>query len=102
MEESIVINGTTYVRKDSVTQGPIKIAVLDRGFVYVGSVEEHDDYILLRNASNIRKWGTTRGLGELVAGPTSDTLLDRVGTVKVPMRAVISLVDVDQVAWNSI
>ena len=102
MEETIVINGTTYVRKDSATHGPIKIAVLDRGFVYVGSVEEHDDHILLTNASNIRKWGTTKGLGELVSGPTSDTVLDKVGTVKVPMRAVISLIDVDQVAWNSI
>ena len=102
MEETIVINGTTYVRKDSIAQGPIKIAVLDRGFVYVGSVEEFDDHILLTDASNIRKWGTTKGLGELVAGPTSDTVLDKVGTVKVPMRAVISLIDVDQVAWNAI
>ena len=69
------------------------IVVLDRGFVYVGDVECDDQWCVIRNAKNIRVWGTTKGLGELVTGPTSKTVLDDVGTVQAPMRAVISIID---------
>ena len=79
----------------------IKIAVLDRGFVYVGNVEMKDDFLILTNAKNIRVWGTTKGLGELVSGPTASTKLDKVGTVRVPSRALISLIDVEQDKWNA-
>jgi hypothetical protein len=78
----------------------VAIAVLDRGFVYVGNVTIEDDWCVLRNAKNIRVWGTTKGLGELVNGPTPNTKLDPVGVVRVPMRAVISLIDVDASKWT--
>jgi hypothetical protein len=51
------------------------------------------DWCVITNASNIRIWGTTNGLGELVSGPTSKTVLDHVGTVRAPMRAVISIIE---------
>ena len=69
------------------------IIVLDRGFVYVGDVEIDGDWCVIKNAQNIRRWGTTKGLGELVSGPTKDTVLDPAGTVRAPMRAVISVID---------
>ena len=78
----------------------VAIVVLDRGFVYVGDVTIEDDWCIIQRASNIRVWGTTKGLGELVSGPTSTTKLDRVGTVRAPMRAVISVIDVDSAKWN--
>ena len=74
------------------------IVVLDRGFVYVGDVECDADWCVIRNAKNIRSWGTTKGLGELVTGPTKDTVLDVVGTVRAPMRAVISVIEA---SWNA-
>jgi hypothetical protein len=74
------------------------IVVLDRGFVYVGDVTCDDQWCVIKNAKNIRVWGTTKGLGELVSGPTSKTVLDDVGTVRAPMRAVISLIDAK---WQS-
>lgn len=101
---SIKINEVEYVRKDALadTNGEIKIAVLDRGFVYIGRVSYEGDFLILKSAKNIRVWGTTKGLGELVNGPLSGTKLDNVGTVRVPTRALISLIDVAQKPWNSL
>ncbi len=102
--EVIKIDEVEYVRKDSIpdTAGEIKIAVLDRGFVYVGRISKEEDFLVIGNAKNIRRWGTTKGLGELVNGPLSGTQLDTVGKVRVPFRAVISIIDVVQSAWKGI
>lgn len=99
--ETIVIDDIKYVRADSLKalEGNIKIIVADRSYVYVGIVEETTDFVKLTNAKNIRYWGTTKGLGELVNGPLSNTKLDVVGSVKIPNRAIISIIDVDQKAW---
>lgn len=100
--EVIRIDEVEYVRKDAQDgyKGDIKIVVLDRGFVYVGRVEVGADFVTITHAKNIRTWGTTKGLGELVSGPLSGTKLDTVGTVKAPLRALISLIDVEQKAWK--
>ena len=66
-----------------------RIVVLDRGFVYVGVPHEEGDNLVIENARNIRYWGTTKGLGELISGPTASTKLDVVGTVIAPKRALI-------------
>ena len=102
--ETIKIEDVEYVRRDAIrdTSGDIKIAVLDRGFVYVGRVSWNGEFLILTNAHNIRVWGTTKGLGELVNGPTKSTQLDAVGTVRVPLRALISLIDVVGAKWNVI
>jgi hypothetical protein len=78
----------------------IAIVVLDRGFVYIGNATIEDDWCVIERAKNIRVWGTTKGLGELVNGPTKDTKLDAVGTVRAPMRAVISIIDANGDAWS--
>ena len=78
----------------------LAIVVLDRGFVYIGKVTIDDDWCLIEGAKNIRVWGTTNGLGELVKGPTKTTKLDTVGTVRAPMRAVIHIIDVEADKWK--
>ncbi len=86
--DTLQINGVDYVRADSVPAaspeiGPTQIVVADKGFVFVGSVEDHTDgSVTIRNCRNIRYWGTTKGLGELAVGPTSKTIVDAYGTVK--------------------
>ena len=95
---SVMIDGVEYVRR--MPEGDIKIVIVDRGFVYIGNVEDNASFLTLRNAQNIRVWGTSKGLGELVGGPTSGTILDTVGTVRIPARAVISIIDVDQNKWK--
>lgn len=100
---TIKIDEVEYMRKDSLkeTDGDIKIVVLDRGFVYVGRVKIDSDFVVISDAKNIRVWGTTNGLGQLVSGPLSSTKLDQVGTVRAPYRALISLIDVEQSKWAS-
>jgi len=77
--------------KDQAVSGQ-NIVVLDRGFVYVGTVKLNGDFVHITDAKNIRAWGTTKGLGELRNGPVSSTKLDEVGEVIAPLRAVIHFI----------
>lgn len=77
------------------------IVVVDRGFIYIGDVEHDGTWCVITHAQNIRRWGTSEGLGELANnGPLENTKLDRVGTVRVPARAVISIIDTEKSKWN--
>ena len=81
----------------------IQIATLTSGFVYVGSVSQADGYIEITQAKNIRKWGTTNGLGQLaIQGPQKETILDETGTVRVPLHSLIFLLDCQEKAWRQI
>ena len=101
----MIINGVEYVEKSLVSQvqleGPIKIVVLQRGWVLVGKFERDGDRCYLRNASTIRSWGTTKGLGELAKdGPTKDTKLDKCnGVVEFEALTKVLSIDVDQGKW---
>lgn len=84
-----------------VVEHGLKIVVLDRGFIYIGHVTTDGEWVHISNAYNIRRWGTTKGLGELVNGPTDSTILDAVGNVKAPFHALQHLIAVKAEAWTS-
>lgn len=72
-----------------------KIVVADRGWVFIGDVyaDTNGDQ-LINDAKVIRVWGTTKGLGEIaLTGPTSKTILDEAGTVRVPAKSVTAIFD---------
>lgn len=77
----------------------VRIVVLQRGWVVVGYYREDGDEVTVTDASVIRVWGTTKGLGELVEGPTRSTVLDRAGTVRAHRGAVVLTVDADAAKW---
>jgi len=78
----------------------LQIAVLDRGFVYVGECAIADGFVVISHANNVRRWGTNAGLGELAAkGPQPNTKFDPAGTVRAPLTALIHLIDCDAAAW---
>ena len=91
----------------------IEIVVADQGWVFIGNVC-HDqarqiaraflalgnEAILLENANCIRRWGTSQGLGELVNGPTENTILDPMGCVTV--KNVLFTIEVNQDAWKHV
>ncbi len=79
----------------------LQIAVLDRGFIYIGDVATDGEWCYIANAWNIRRWGTKRGLGELVNGPLADTVLDRVGDVRMPMTTLQHLIVVEAAKWQT-
>lgn len=55
----------------------IELVVCQRGWVLVGDVERDGEELIVRGGSVVRRWGTTKGLGELAErGPLTDTKLD--------------------------
>jgi hypothetical protein len=76
--EIITVNGKTYYSEQPEIKGNLKIVVLQRGWVLIGTFEQEGDKCKLHNASVVRVWGTTKGLGELAnEGPTDKTILDK-------------------------
>jgi ribosomal protein L27 len=104
----IEVNGVQYVRKDSTNLSPnytgdIKIVVLQRGWVFIGRFERDGNNCKLHNAYNIRQWGTTKGLGELVNGSTDKTILDKCeGVVEFDWLTTVCVITVNQSKWNMI
>ena len=81
----------------------VQIAVLTNGFVYIGLISYVDSYIEITHAKNIRRWGTTKGLGQLaIQGPQKETILDETGTVRVPLHSLIFILDCQEKAWRQI
>lgn len=78
----------------------LQIAVLDRGFVYVGQCAVQDGFLTITVAACVRRWGTTGGLGQLATkGPQAATKLDPAGTIRAPLSSVIHLIDCAPSAW---
>jgi hypothetical protein len=76
----------------------VRILVLQRGWVVVGNYSAEGDECVLTDASVIRRWGTTKGLGELVNGPLEDTVLDPAGIVRAHKLAVVMQIECP--AWT--
>jgi len=96
--KEVSIDGQRYVL--ACDSGPIKIVVLDRGFVYVGRVnEEADPVIVIHGARSIIRWGTSQHLGELVNGPLPKTKLGAPCTVQCRLNQVIHIIEVSQNDW---
>lgn len=78
----------------------IQIVIAQRGWVFVGNVSRDGDDVTIRAAKCIRRWGTTKGLGELANnGPQSNTVLDEVGTVRLHALAVVASIDCEAKKW---
>lgn len=102
--KTLMIDEVQYVRADSI--GPQKetekqIVILQRGWVMVGDFSQDGVNCQLDNASIIRIWGTTKGLGELaLGGPTSSTKLDPCGLVKFHELTIVSRLSVNEDKWQ--
>ena len=105
--EVISINGMEYVKKDSVkkedVKGVVKIVILQRGWVMIGILERSGNDCKLHRASIIRKWGTTKGLGELaLEGKKQNTVLDTCGgVVRFDYLTVVATIDCKEDLWKN-
>ena len=104
--EVINLNGRKYILMDYVSnepKGEIKIVILQRGWVMVGRFKRNGSDCQLSQAHVIRKWGTTKGLGELAGkGPLSDTILDKCyGVVDFDYLTVVAMISVEESKWAS-
>jgi hypothetical protein len=102
--ETIIVNGKTYYSESKKQfDGPIKIVILQRGWVMIGRFERNGSDCKLHDASVIRNWGTTKGLGELaIEGKKKDTKLDKCGgVVEFDYLTVIAAISVDESKWQN-
>ena len=85
------------IKKDTNLQ----IVVLHRGWVVVGRFFLDDDQVTIYDARIIRRWGTTKGLGELAEnGPTEKTVLDPAGIIRTHVFGVVFTLDIkDESTW---
>lgn len=98
-ENELEINGVKYA-KVVPSDSPIQIVVLQRGNVVVGRFSIDGEMCRLENASVIRVWGTTKGLGQIALnGPTSKTVLDAAGTIKFHIMTTVMMLDCDESQW---
>ena len=103
--KAIQIDGVDYVPKSSVKvkdyEGSIKIVILQRGWAMVGKFERKGSECKLHNASVIRTWGTTKGLGEIAdGGPTYSTKLDKCfGVVEFDYLTVVATIACQESKW---
>lgn len=101
---TIQINDVEYVRKDTLSvdhsNSPIKIVILQRGWVMVGRWGRDGDDCWLDDAQVIERWGTSKGLGELVDGPTADTRLRPAGHVEFHILGVVASLTANAARWS--
>lgn len=108
--KTITVNNEVYIaekdvkaqlQKKNIKPSKKQIVVLNRGWVVIGDYSEKDDDCTLTNASVIRKWGTTNGLGELAEkGKLPDTVLDECPNVHFNKLTMVARMDVNENNWK--
>lgn len=79
----------------------IRIIIAQRGWVFVGWYAKRGDSVVLTRAKNVRRWGTTKGLGELAAGgPLETTKMDDAGEVELHQLAVVATLKCNPEKWD--
>ena len=88
--------------KKEVVSSPIKIVILQRGWVVIGRyAEEETDMCVLTDAYVIRSWGTSEGLGELaLEGKKTNTKLDKTGVVRFHKLTSVGIIDCVESKWS--
>lgn len=80
-----------------------RIVIVQAGWVFVGDYEFDKELncVRLTDASCIRVWGTTAGLGQLaLKGKQKETIFDFAGVVDVPLNSVVATLMCDPDAWK--
>lgn len=78
------------------------IAFADRGFVWVGDCHVAGDWLSIKGARAVRRWGTSEGLNELAQkGPLPNTRLDAAADILVSRKALIGLIPTEAAKWNA-
>ena len=75
---SVMIDGVEYVKKDTLGGKQKMIVICDnRGLTMVGDINlnEEKDWLTIKNAQCVIRWGTKHHLAEIADGPTEKTIL---------------------------
>jgi hypothetical protein len=87
--------------EDEVTDTrDVRIVILQRGWVFVGVFSKKGSECSLDSGFNIRQWGTTKGLGELVNGPLSGTKLDPIPHTEFHELTIVASLKANASKWK--
>jgi hypothetical protein len=69
--------------------------------VYVGTLITGAKFVTIDKARNIRRWGTSAGLGQLaLEGPQENTRLDNCGSVRAPLSELKHFIICEESKWK--
>lgn len=84
----------------------IQILVLGHSWAHVGAIRDtgrESGMIEVLYAHNIRRYGTSKGIGELWEGPLSSTVLDPLpsieGILEIPYHSLVFAIDCKPEKW---
>ncbi len=79
----------------------LQIVAVDNGFVFVGQTVVNGEWVEMYESSNVRRYGTTKGLPQLAAeGPLRETQLDPIaGLLKFPLARLVFVMECNKDAW---
>ncbi len=102
--DKVTINGISYFREQTTSKEDIRIAILQRGWIMVGRYHRSNNDCSLTDAYVVRKWGTSKGLGELaIKGPLENTVLDKThGVVEFDNLTVVATIACAEGVWKSV
>lgn len=93
-------NATTTPRVLFKYTGEFRIVVLQFGWVFVGALHTlPSGEIELRGARNVRRWGTSKGIGELKNGPLSDTTFEPSEDIIFNPAALVFTIETEAKQW---
>ena len=99
-ELAAMFGGKSESRK-VIKDGGYKIVVLQRGWVVVGRFSQDGHDCKLTDAAVLRKWGTTKGITELVSGPLKDTIIDKTDKpISFHELTVVLSLEVEEAPWK--
>ena len=98
--DRLLETGGEVVSKINSEERGWQIVVLDRGWVIVGLVSICGEDVRICNSYHIRRWGTSKGLGELINGPLAETKLDYCGEVTTHKMCLNHFIDCEDAKWN--
>lgn len=100
--EKISINGTEYVRADSVKApvvGNRAVIVVDRGWIFAGDVTRENGRIKLSRALHILRWESIGFNGMIEAPKSNKVTIKPLADIDMPADAEIFAIPVDS-SWG--
>ena len=80
----------------------VSLFIATNGFIWVARAVTFDgQFYHLSNARAVRRWGTTKGLNELIDGPTKESVIDApADVVTVVAAAAIAIIPCRPEKWK--
>jgi hypothetical protein len=102
VENELVVSGKTYRAVDDSGERMRLVCVDNRGLLFVGKCDlsGENEWIAIRGARCVIRWGTTGHVAELCAGPLENTHLGATADVTVRRENIVFTYEVDPEAWK--